>query len=429
MNPKVDKWVRKAGSWCEKACPQTRSGWIMIALTAVVIVAGVVWLLRPRSEAVHYPIVAVEPVATQNVEIYGEFVGRIRAQQFVEVRARVEGYLERMLFREGSYVKKGQTLFIIDQVPYKAALRTAEANVEAAKAAVATAQLTYDSKKELFSRNVVSQYDLSTAENSLLTAKAQLAQADAALVNAANNLSYTVVKAPSNGVVGTLPYRVGALVSASIPQPLTTVSDNSTMYVYFSMTAKQQLNLTRRYGSIAETLKNMPDVQLQLNDGTVYDQTGRVESISGVVDTSTGSVQLRAVFPNENGLLLSGSTGNIIMPNLYKDCIVVPQTATFEIQDKVYVYKLVDGKATSSMIEVEKISNGREYIVTAGLTPGEVIITEGVGLMREGTPVVPKGQAAAAAAQTTENGQAAEMNQTAAQTEEAAAQTQNAKEE
>ena len=114
MNPKVDKWVRKAGSWCEKACPRTRSGWIMIALTAVVIVAGVVWLLRPRSEAVPYPIVAVEPVATQNVEIYGEFVGRIRAQQFVEVRARVEGYLERMLFREGSYVKKGQTLFIID---------------------------------------------------------------------------------------------------------------------------------------------------------------------------------------------------------------------------------------------------------------------------------------------------------------------------
>ena len=120
MNPKVDKWVRKAGSWCEKACPQTRSGWIMIALTAVVIVAGVVWLLRPRSEAVHYPIVAVEPVATQNVEIYGEFVGRIRAQQFVEVRARVEGYLERMLFREGSYVKKGQTLFIIDPKIYSA---------------------------------------------------------------------------------------------------------------------------------------------------------------------------------------------------------------------------------------------------------------------------------------------------------------------
>ena len=370
-----------------------------------------------------------QTITTTDRTIPTNYSATIRGRQDIAIYPQVSGTISQVCITEGQRVTKGQTLFIIDQVPYKAALRTAEANVEAAKAAVATAQLTYDSKKELFSRNVVSQYDLSTAENSLLTAKAQLAQADAALVNAANNLSYTVVKAPSNGVVGTLPYRVGALVSASIPQPLTTVSDNSTMYVYFSMTAKQQLNLTRRYGSIAETLKNMPDVQLQLNDGTVYDQTGRVESISGVVDTSTGSVQLRAVFPNENGLLLSGSTGNIIMPNLYKDCIVVPQTATFEIQDKVYVYKLVDGKATSSMIEVEKISNGREYIVTAGLTPGEVIITEGVGLMREGTPVVPKGQAAAAAAQTTENGQAAKMNQTAAQTEEAAAQTQNAKEE
>lgn len=372
---------------------------------------------------------SVQTITTTDRTIPTNYSATIRGRQDIAIYPQVSGTISQVCITEGQRVTKGQTLFIIDQVPYKAALRTAEANVEAAKAAVATAQLTYDSKKELFSRNVVSQYDLSTAENSLLTAKAQLAQADAALVNAANNLSYTVVKAPSNGVVGTLPYRVGALVSASIPQPLTTVSDNSTMYVYFSMTAKQQLNLTRRYGSIAETLKNMPDVQLQLNDGTVYDQTGRVESISGVVDTSTGSVQLRAVFPNENGLLLSGSTGNIIMPNLYKDCIVVPQTATFEIQDKVYVYKLVDGKATSSMIEVEKISNGREYIVTAGLTPGEVIITEGVGLMREGTPVMPKGQAAAAAAQTTENGQAAEMNQTAAQTEEAAAQTQNAKEE
>lgn len=372
---------------------------------------------------------SVQTITTTDRTIPTNYSATIRGRQDIAIYPQVSGTISQVCITEGQRVTKGQTLFIIDQVPYKAALRTAEANVEAAKAAVATAQLTYDSKKELFSRNVVSQYDLSTAENSLLTAKAQLAQADAALVNAVNNLSYTVVKAPSNGVVGTLPYRVGALVSASIPQPLTTVSDNSTMYVYFSMTAKQQLNLTRRYGSIAETLKNMPDVQLQLNDGTVYDQTGRVESISGVVDTSTGSVQLRAVFPNENGLLLSGSTGNIIMPNLYKDCIVVPQMATFEIQDKVYVYKLVDGKATSSMIEVEKISNGREYIVTAGLTPGEVIITEGVGLMREGTPVVPKGQAAAAAAQTTENGQAAEMNQTAAQTEEAAAQTQNAKEE
>lgn len=370
---------------------------------------------------------AVITVATSDREIPISNTATIQGRQDIAIYPQVSGTISQLCVTEGQKVSKGQTLFIIDQVPYKAALQTAEANVAAAEAGVATAQLTYDSKKELFAKNVVSQFDLQTAENNLLTAKAQLAQAEAQRVNAANNLSYTVVKAPSNGVVGTLPYRVGALVSASIPEPLTTVSDNSTMYVYFSMTSKQLLELTRRYGSIDETLKNMPGVQLKLNDGSVYDQSGRVESISGVVDASTGSVQLRAAFPNAGGLLLSGSTGNIIMPNYYKDCIVIPQTATYELQDKIYVYKLVDGKASSAMIEVEKLSNGQEYIVKSGLTPGEVIVGEGVGLMREGTPIVPKNQTAAPAAQAGEE-KAAPSND-AAQTDDAAAQNKTEKEE
>ncbi|WP_295960752.1 efflux RND transporter periplasmic adaptor subunit [uncultured Alistipes sp.] len=354
----------------------------------------------------------VMTIATTDREIPSNYSATIRGRQDIDIYPQVSGTISELCVNEGQVVSKGQTLFIIDQVPYKAALQTAEANVAAAKAGVATAQLTYDSKKELFAKNVVSQYDLSTAENTLLTAKAQLAQAEAQRVNAANNLSYTVVKAPANGVVGTLPYRVGALVSASLPQPLTTVSDNSDMYVYFSMTENQLLNLTRQYGSIANTLKNMPDVQLQLNDGSIYDQTGRIESISGVIDPSTGSVQLRAAFPNKDGLLHSGGAGSVILPNIHKDCIVVPQTATFELQDKVYVYKLVDGKASSSMIDVEKINNGREYIVKSGLTPGEVIVAEGVGLLREGTPVIAKGQDAPAPA-----------------APEAAAQTETEKEE
>ena len=345
---------------------------------------------------------AVTTIATTDREIPSNYSATIRGRQDIAIYPQVSGTISALCVNEGQQVSKGQTLFIIDQVPYKAALQTAEANVEAAKAGVATAQLTYDSKKELFAKNVVSQYDLSTANNTLLTAKAQLAQAEAQRVNAANNLSYTVVKAPANGVVGTLPYRVGALVSASIPQPLTTVSDNSEMYVYFSMNENQLLNLTRRYGSIAETLKNMPAVQLQLSDGSVYEQPGRVESISGVIDTSTGSVSLRAAFPNPNGLLHSGGAGSVILPSIYKDCIVVPQAATFELQDKVYVYKVSDGKAASSMIDVEKISNGREYIVRSGLVPGDVIIAEGVGLLREGTPVRIKGQAAAEAPATDE---------------------------
>ena len=339
---------------------------------------------------------AVMTIATTDREIPITYSATIRGRQDIAIYPQVSGTIFELCVNEGQTVSKGQPLFIIDQVPYKAALQTAEANVAAAKAGVATAQLTYDSKKELYAKNVVSQYDLLTAENTLLTAKAQLAQAEAQRVNAANNLSYTVVKAPANGVVGTLPYRVGALVSASISKPLTTVSDNSDVYVYFSMTENQLLNLTRQYGSIANTLKNMPDVRLVLNDGSVYDRTGRIESISGVIDTSTGSVQLRAVFPNADGLLHSGGAGSVIVPNIHKDCVVVPQVATFELQNKVYVYKVEDGKATSSMIDVEKINNGREYIVKSGLTPGDVIVAEGVGLLREGTPIVVKGQGAAA---------------------------------
>ena len=359
---------------------------------------------------------SVMTISTSDVTIPSTHSATIRGRQDIAIYPQVSGTISKVCVKEGEVVRQGQLLFIIDQVPYKAALQTAKANVAAAEASVATAQLTYDSKKELFAKNVVSQFDLQTSQNNLLTAKSQLAQAEAQLVNAANNLSYTEVKSPSNGVVGVLPYRVGALVSASIPQPLTTVSDNSEMYVYFSMTENQLLALTRQYGSIAETLKSMPGVQLQLSDGSTYDQTGRVESISGVIDTSTGSVSLRAAFPNPNGLLHSGGAGNIILPSIYKDCIAVPQAATFELQNKVYVYKVVDGKASSAMIDVEKISNGREYIARAGLVPGDVIVAEGVGLLREGTPIVPKGQAAAAAA-------------AAPATDESAAQTQTEKEE
>lgn len=333
----------------------------------------------------HY---AVQTVATSDREIPVYYSATVRGRQDIDIYPQISGTVSELCITEGQQVDEGQTLFIIDQVPYKAALQTAEANVAAAKAGVSTAKLVRDSKKQLFRRKVVSQFDLSSAQNQLLTAEAQLAQAEAQRVSAANNLSYTVFKAPSKGVVGTLPFRVGALVGPSAK--LTTVSDNSEMYIYFSMTENQLLNLTRRYGSTAATLQNMPDVQLQLSDGSLYEHSGRVESISGVIDASTGSVQLRAAFPNKNGLLHSGGSGNIILPSVYKDCIVIPQTATFEIQDKVYVYKVVDGKASSAMIDVEKITNGREYIVRSGLGPGETIVAEGVGLLREGTPIVPK---------------------------------------
>ena len=345
-------------------------------------------------------------ITTSDKELQTTYSASIRGRQDIDIYPQVSGFLTKLCVEEGQAVRKGQVLFIIDQVPYRAALQTAEANVEAARASVATAQLTYDSKKELFAQNVISEFDLQTSYNNLLTTKAQLAQTEAQRVSAANNLSYTEVKSPADGVVGTLPYRVGALVSASLPKPLTTVSDNSDMYVYFSMTENQLLDMTRRYGSRSKALEEMPAIELILNDKSTYPSQGKIETISGVIDTSTGTVSLRAVFPNKEGLLQSGGAGNVVVPVQKRNCIVVPQAATYEVQDKVFVFKVVDGKAQSAPVEVTRVNGGKEYIVDKGLNVGDVIVAEGVGLLREGTPIQAK--SASSATQETANQQTKE---------------------
>ena len=322
-----------------------------------------------------------------NCTLSQSYTAVINGRQSVEIRPQVSGIITKVCIAEGAKVHQDQVLFIIDQVPYKAALQTAIANVKSAEAAVATARMTAESKEELCKEKVVSDFDLQTARNSLLEAEAALAQAQAEEVNARNNLSYTEVKSPSNGVIGTLPYRVGALVSANLPKPLTTVSDNSEMYVYFSMTENQLLALTRQYGSKDKALENMPEIELQLNDKSLYPQTGKIETISGIIDQNTGTVSLRAAFPNEEQLLNSGGSGNVIIPVTYDNCVVIPQAATFEIQDRVFVFKVVDGKTQSAPVEVTRVNGGQEYIVNAGLNSGDVIVAEGVGLLREGTPI------------------------------------------
>lgn len=337
-----------------------------------------------QSGSTNYAIMKVAPA---DRELTTSYSATIRGRQDIDIYPQVSGTIERLCVSEGQKVRKGQLLFVIDQVPYKAALTTALANVEAAKAGLATAELTYNSNKELYARKVVSEFTLRTAENTYLTAKAQLSQAEAQEVNARNNLSYTEVKSPCDGVVGALPFRAGALVSPSLPQPLTTVSDNSDMYVYFSMTENQLLSLTRQYGTMDEALKNMPEVQLQLNDNSIYDKKGVIESISGVIDRQTGTVTARAVFPNESRLLHSGAAGNVVIPSVYKNCIVIPQGATVQMQDKTIAYKVVDGKAVSTLITVAESNDGREYIVLEGLTVGDEIVAEGAGLVREGTQV------------------------------------------
>jgi membrane fusion protein (multidrug efflux system) len=331
-----------------------------------------------------YAVMQIEPT---DKELSSSYSATIRGRQDIDIYPQVSGTIEKLCVTEGQKVRRGQLLFIIDQVPYRAALKTATANVEAARAALATAELTYNSNKELYAQKVVSEFSLKTAENSYLTAKAQLSQAEAQEISARNNLSYTEVKSPSDGVVGALPYRAGALVSPSLPQPLTTVSDNSDMYVYFSMTENQLLALTRQYGSMDEALKNMPQAELRLNDNSVYDKKGTIESISGVIDRQTGTVVARVVFPNESRLLHSGASGTVVVPTTYKNCIVIPQEATVQLQDKTVVYKVVDGKAVSALITVAGINDGREYVVLDGLEVGDEIVSTGAGLLREGTQV------------------------------------------
>lgn len=326
-------------------------------------------------------------VGRENRVVTRDYTAVINGRQSVEIRPQVSGTITKVCIEEGAKIKKGQPLFIIDQVLYEAALQTAVANVKSAEAALATARITEESKEALFEKHVVSAFDLTTSRNELLEAEAALEQAKADEKNARNNLSYTVVKSPVDGVASMLPYRVGALVSSSITTPLTTVSDDEEMYVYFSMTESQILTLVRESGTLENAMKEMPEVELRLSDGLMYTHKGKIDAISGTIDTSTGAVSLRATFPNPEKMLRDGGSGTVVFPYVRDSVLVVPQEATYEIQDKIFVYKVVDGKACSTQITVFPVNNGSEYVVESGLQEGDVIVAEGAGLLQEGTVI------------------------------------------
>ena len=264
----------------------------------------------------------------------------IKGTQDIEIRPQVSGFVVKLCVDEGATVRKGQALFKIDDTQYAAAFRQAEAAVKTADANVNTMTLTEQNKKILHEKKIISDFEYQTAINNLLSAQAALAQAKASLVSAKQNLDFCTVTSPSDGVVGTFPYRVGALVSASISEPMTTVSQIDDMYVYFSMTEKELLNLTRAGGTLKEQLEKMPAVKLQLADGSMYEFEGKIDAVSGVIDQSTGSVSMRAIFPNTKNVLRSGGMANVIFPYALENVILIPQNATVEIQDKKFVYVL-----------------------------------------------------------------------------------------
>lgn len=338
------------------------------------------------------PQIATMTLSYGSSDLNSTFPATIKGKTDIDIRPQVTGFITQVHVDEGQKVSKGQPLFTIDQVQYKAAVDQARAAVDLAKTAVETAKLTAYNKQQLFEKNIISAYENQLAQNDLAQATAQLAQATAQLTNAQKNLSYTVVTAPSSGVVGTIPNREGSLASPSMAQPLTTVSDNGDVYAYFSLTEKDILDLTDNGKvSLDSRIKEMPEVTLRLADGTIYPEKGKVSTISGVIDKSTGAASVRAIFKNPNGMLRSGSTGQILMPNHLDSVILIPQKATSEIQNIRFAYIVNDSnKVVSTPITVEANNDGQNFIVTQGLEPGQRIVVEGIGTkVRDGIVIQP----------------------------------------
>lgn len=347
------------------------------------------------------PTIATITVQPTVSDLSTSLPATIKGKTDIAIRPQVTGFITKVHVDEGQQVKKGQLLFTLDQVQYEAAVDQAAAAVNVAQTAVDTQKLTVANKKRLLDKNIISQYEYQMAANSLAQAQAQLAQANAALVNARKNLAYTMVAAPSDGVVGSIPNREGSLASPSSAQPLTTISDNSQVYAYFSMNEKEMLSLTDggKY-SLNSRIGEMPAVKLRLSDGSIYPFEGKVATVSGVIDNNTGSSSVRALFANPEGVLRSGSTGQIIIPDLQENVIVIPQKATFELQDKRFAYVVNDSnKVVATPIVIETVNDGKNFVVSSGLKAGDRIAVEGVGTKLSDGMVINPVDAAAAQAQ------------------------------
>jgi membrane fusion protein (multidrug efflux system) len=331
---------------------------------------------------------AVRTVGTQSSDMQTTYPATIKGIQDVQVSPKVSGFITKVLVHEGQTVAAGQVMFTIDSETYAAAVREAQAALNTAKVQANTARLTYENNKKLFDQHIIGQYELTTAQNSYASAQASVAQAQAALASARETLSWCTVKAPAAGVVGSLPYKVGTLASASTV--LTTVSNISTMEVFFSMSESEILNLTKTSGSAAAAISSLPSVKLQLADGTVYNHPGKVVKMSGVIDENTGSYSLIAHFSNPEHLLKSGGAGQIIIPRSNSNAIVIPQEATSQVQDKTFVYLVTkDNKVKYSEITIDPQNDGVNYVVTGGLHVGDRFVSKGITKLTDGMEIKP----------------------------------------
>ena len=332
----------------------------------------------------------VETVKSQNASMQTTYPATFKGIQDVEIRPKVAGFITRVCVREGQAVSAGQLLFVIDNATYQASVRQAQAAVNTASAQCNTVKMAYDNSVKLRENNVIGDFDLNSAKNNYESAKAQLAQARAALASAKEMLGFCYVKSPTAGVVGTLPYKEGAMVSASSMPALTTVSNISTIEAYFSMTEKDVLSMTKAAGTMQAAINTYPDLKLQLADGTMYSETGRLVKASGVIDAATGSVQMIARFPNPQRLLKSGASGAIVVPRSDNNAIIIPQNAATQVQDKIFVYVLgKDNKVKYTEIKVDPQNDGKNYVVLSGLKAGDRYVTNGTTKLTDGMEIKP----------------------------------------
>lgn len=343
----------------------------------------------PANPVKDYPVLTIIP---QTTTLYTDYPATIEGQQNIEIRPKIDGYVDKIYVDEGATVKRGQPLFQISAPQYEQDVRTARANIKIAEADVNAAEMNVNKVRPLVEKNIISKYELESAEYTLQAKQAAHAQANATLANARTNLGYTNITSPVNGVVGTLPYKIGSLVSSNTAEPLTTVSNIGNIYAYFSINEKQALEFSKNTkGANTEArLASIPPVSLILADGTEFSQKGRIMTASGLINTQTGSVSVRATFPNPGNIIRSGSSGSVRIPATVDSAILIPQKATYEIQGKKFVYLLSDSGAVKSVeIKIRNNSGGQYFVVLEGLKPGDKIVLEGVATLREGATIKP----------------------------------------
>jgi len=334
----------------------------------------------------------VLPISPAVATTYLEFSAAVEGKTNVEVRPQVSGYLDKIYVEEGAYVAQGQPLFKINDRPYDAQVHNSTANIEAAKANEEKAAIEVNRLKPLVDNHVVSDVQLKSAQAAYDAAKAQVSQAEAEGNNAGINLGYTLIKAPVSGYIGRIPFKVGALVGKGEAQPLTVVSDINEVYAYFGMSENDFLHFTEQVPgkTINEKIKALPAVELELADKSIYASKGKVELMEGQFDRNIGAITFRATFPNADRLLRSGITGKIRIPQTNTGLLPVPQTSTYEIQDRVFVYILGDSnKVVGKQLHIVRKTTDY-YLVDQGVQPGDKIVFAGMDRLTDGAVISPQ---------------------------------------